>query len=159
MIVLMVGSTIGYAISLWASDTTNVPDTDGQPFFNGNSWIVPYGGGGIPFQSSPQEARNVSMDPAVSQTLYQGSVVYVAAESPAVQQQLQGVLGLFAQRVQLACYGPCSDPNLPEVGCDVPLVVWNSSDTRAVHKNESCVFIEGDYVAVDAFLYRVLGHI
>lgn len=158
MIVLLLGSTAGYAISLIADSDTGVDPTTNGPYFNGNAWIVPAGGLQFALQSSPDEVKNVSVEGSFSLANYQGQAVYIAADSSAIEQELSGVLGAFVQRLQQACYGPCNSTTLPEKDCSSNLIVWHASENRRVYTNASCVFIEGDYVAVDAFLYKLLGY-
>ena len=161
MIVLLLGSTAGYAISLIGNDdgTTQNQNQEIKPYFDGSSWVVPYGSLSFNLQSSPDEARKVLIEGEISSSLYAGRAVYLAVESPVLKQQIGEVLSAFAQRVQEACYGSCDSPDLPEKTCDDSLVVWRASDTNRIYRNASCVFIEGDYTAVDAFAYRVLGYV
>lgn len=157
MIVILLGSTIGYALSLISSDSTGTDLT--EPYFDGNSWIVPYAGYQFSLQTSPGEAAKVPIEGSFSLGDYQGQVVYIDSESESIKQTLGGVLSLNAQRVQEACYGACERPNVPERDCSSPLIVWKGSENRRIYTNASCVFIEGDYVSSDAFLYRLLGYI
>ncbi len=158
MIVILLGSTAGYAISLIGTDSaTNT--LGNEPYFDGSSWIVPYGGGGFRLASSPDEARTVSISEDITSARFQGVTVYLASESDAISQTLTSVVGAFATRVQKACYGSCGTQDLPEKGCQDTLIIWKPGEQRAVYTNQSCVVIEGDIVAVDAFLYRILGHI
>lgn len=158
MIVLLLGSTAGYAISLIGNDDGTTQDKSGKPYFDGSSWVVPYGSLSFNVQSSPDEAKNVLIEGDITSSLYAGRAVYLAVESPVLKQQVGEVLSAFAQRVQEACYGSCDSPDLPEKTCNEPLVVWRAADTNRVYRNASCVFIEGDYAAVDAFVYRILGY-
>lgn len=157
MIVILLGSTAGYAISL-ITDSESDREFITVPYFNGNAWIVPAEGLQFVLQSSPEEARNVSVDGSFSLAQYRGQAVYVAADSEAIQQELAGVFNAFAQRLQRACYGTCDNTALPEKDCTSPLIVWTPGETSRVYANASCVFIEGDYTAVDAFLYQLLGY-
>lgn len=159
MIVLLLGSTAGYAVSLLSSESVSVDGSNGKPFFDGVSWIVPYAGVQFALQASPEEASAVPFEGLFNPSNYYGPVVYIDAENEVIKQKLGGVIGLLAPRVQEACYGSCEQPDLPEKQCDEPLVVWREANTRRIYTDASCVFIEGDYVAVDAFLYRLLGHI
>ena len=157
MIVILVGSTAGYAISLISGDSTPVDQT--QPYFDGNSWIVPYARYQFAVQTSPQEARNVSITGSFSLENFRGQAVYLDSESESIKQLLGGVLSLTAQRVQEACYGSCDRIDVPERDCSSPLIVWRGSSVNRIYTNSSCVIIEGDYTSADAFVYRVLGYI
>ena len=87
---------------------------------------------------------------------YFSKVLYIDSESDAIWQEIASNLGRYAERVQLACYGEC-ERNLPEKDCSENIVVWRDSIESVVYQQENCVIIEGDLMAVDAFLYRVLG--
>lgn len=157
MIVILLGSTAGYAISL-IGDNSSTGTVGNEPYFDGSSWIVPYGGGGFRLASSPDEARTVSVSEDITSARFQGATVYLSSESDAISQTLTSVLSVFATRVQKACYGSCEDQDLPEKGCQDNVILWKPGEQRAVYTNQSCVIIEGDIVAVDAFLYRMLGY-
>lgn len=158
MIGLMVLSSVGYAFSVFSgsnSGTQNQPS--GQPVFDGSSWIVDLGGKKFSFLSSIDDVRNVSFNASVSAGDYSAKSVYLVAESPAVLREIQGVVGPVALRMQEACYGPCNRTDLPEKDCSNQMIIWHASETNRVYQRDSCVFIEGDMRAVDAFLYRLLG--
>lgn len=157
MIVILMGSTAGYAISLFTEDTQTPPTSD-TPYYNGVSWIVPASGRLFALQGSPDDVQNVTLEGTFSASQYQGKTVYIAAASPTIVQEIGGVVAAFAQRVQEACYSDCESSTLPQKDCSSTMIVWIPSETRRVYTNASCTVIEGDYVAVDALLYKILGY-
>jgi hypothetical protein len=88
---------------------------------------------------------------------YQGKTLYLAVENPGIEAELRSTIGVFSDRIQLACYGSC-ELDLPEKDCSANLIVWTDGVGGQVTQGEGCVFIEGDLRAVDAFLYRVFGY-
>lgn len=157
MIVILMGSTAGYAISLFVDDGLTQTPVD-KPYFNGASWIVPASGQLFALQSSPDDVRNVTLEGTFTASNYQGKTIYIAAESPSIVQEIGGVMTFLAQRVQEACYSDCESSTLPEKDCSSTMIVWIPSETRRVYTNASCTIIEGDYIAVDALLYKILGY-
>lgn len=159
LIVLMFGSTLGYAISLIGNRGDTITNDDGKPIYNGQYWVVTKGSQQFYITSALEDSSNVSVDNFISLASYQGKAVFVVADSDVIVQELSGVLSSSASRVQRACYGSCTNPDLPEKDCQggEPLIVWKPAETRRVYTNQSCTFIEGDIVSVDAFLYRLLG--
>ncbi|RMD67659.1 hypothetical protein D6817_00900 [Candidatus Pacearchaeota archaeon] len=96
----------------------------------------------------------VSLTKTISQL--SGQTLYIAADNPAVVNELAQTLGRFAARAQEACYQKC-DKDLPEKTCDDNLIVWRDSEENKVWEEGNCIFIEGDMRAVDALIYKMLG--
>jgi hypothetical protein len=86
-----------------------------------------------------------------------GKPVYISADNSEVFQELASALNTQAERVQRACYGSCENDDLPEKSCNENVIVWTKNETNRVYVKDSCVFIEGDTRAVEAFLYRFFG--
>src|SRR3989344_1207450 len=129
-----------------------------EPVYNGQYWVVNKDGREFFLRTSPQEAANVSVDVSASLDSYRNEIVFVAAQTDVILQELGGVIGAYATRIQEACYGPCIELALPEKECSSTLIVWNASENNKVYQQDKCVFIEGTVAAADAFLYRLLGY-
>ena len=65
-------------------------------------------------------------------------------------------LGRYASRIQEACYGEC-ERDFPEKDCSENLIVFKEMEERKIYQEEKCIFIEGDLLSVDAFLYKIMG--
>ena len=156
LIVLMVGSTAGYAISLFGGNKEEKTSSN-QPTFNGQYWVINYGGKELAFSYSPEEVKQVPINIAFRIGDYQNVPVFIASDSEEIDREIAGIIGLYAERVQKACYGPCNESELPEKDCSSNLIVWNISEENNVYQQNRCVFIEGDIKAVDAFLYKILN--
>lgn len=160
MLFILIASTLGFAFlsNPSANQSSNTQDTSSTStdIQQGNQWIVNQNGQQYSFLNSKESITEIPID--ISPTLYTftGKPLFIVAESEAISNEIIYNLGRHASRVQKACYGKC-DANLPEKYCDENLIIWNSSTERKFSQNESCIFIEGDMLAVDAFLYKALG--
>jgi len=158
LIIVMFGSTLGYAFSLFGenSGSGETPQNLNELHYNGQSWIVERDGRILSFRSGLDEVKDIQI-PAVSLSDYQNQPLYIASDNDLVMQEIASVMQGYASRVQRACYLSCNDSELPEKDCSSNLIVWKASEANAVTKDGKCIFIEGDAGAADAFLYRLLG--
>ena len=154
LVIILLGSTLGYAVSLWTDSPGQLTNDD--IYFDGSRWIVSKNGQMFAFSHSPEETVNVSY--SVQKTLvdFTGKPVFIASESDLIVGEISQVFYPYAQRVQRACYETCS-LDLPEKDCTENLIVWKISENNIVYQQDNCIFIEGNTLAVDAFLYRILG--
>jgi len=155
--VLMLG-TIGYGFSLYSENQPEkqINSNQSKAINVGNQWAVQYGGQDLYFKSAPEDVQEITVETNVSLTKYYQQPLYIASESEEIAYEIYSTLGRYSSRYQSACYGKC-DKNLPEKNCNDNLIVWNASEKNRVYQNSSCVFIEGDIKAVDAFLYKIFG--
>ena len=159
MLGVLLFGTVGYGFSLYAEN--NQPPL-GQQLNNntskvtniGNQWAVQYGDQSLYFKTPPEDAKQISVQINNALVSYSGKPLYIASENQEIEYEISSTLGKYTSRYQSACYGEC-DKNLPEKTCDENLIVWNQSETNRVYQNNSCIFIEGDIKAADAFLYRI----
>jgi len=132
----------------------------GVPGEINGQWYLKYGGDVFPIRTSPEETKDVEIVGVEAGTEAYSGTLYIDSEGDnIVLNEIGSVLGRYFSRIQQACYGGCEE-NLPEKDCEEggeDLVVFRAQDQRKVYKEGSCVFIEGDMVAVDAFLYKVFG--
>lgn len=150
MLLLMLGSTAGYAFFSYTGNS-NSDNGDGGQTADGR-YAAQYNGQQLIFLNSPDSIRNVSVIMLRNIVDYAGKEVYVDAVAP-FDNEIGSTLGLYTQRIQRACYGACKE-DFPEKNCSDNLIVYRKADTNRVYENSSCVFIEGDMKAVDAFLLR-----
>ena len=154
MLFLLVVSTAGYAF-LSGTGTDNSASVDSGI----NNGIGPYsvnlGGQQFSFINSPDKTKDVPVDSGITLDNFYQKPLFIASDSDLVGSEITNNLGKYVSRVQRACYGKC-ELDLPEKNCSDNLIVYKQSDTRKVYQSQSCVFIDGDLVAVDAFLYKVL---
>ena len=150
---LLVMSSAGFAFSLAFGNGNAGGDSSGQTGdINSND-----GGGGSGFlKYSYDDVKNISVEPSISSGLIQGKLVYLAGEDNEAIAELETGISGYAGRIQRACYGSCTQ-DLPEKNCSDTLIVIRNSETQKVTRNESCIFIDGNSQAVDAFIYSLSG--
>jgi len=164
LIFLMVFSIVGFAFighgfgggSVGNSGENSSGTTQGGDFYNGQYWVVNRGGQQFYFTNSFEETSDVPVDTNLTLQKIAGNVLFIDSKDTTILNELSLNLGRYAQRLQPACYGHCKE-DIPEKLCDEQMIVWVESENNKVYQEDKCVFIEGDTLAVDAFLYKILG--
>ena len=158
MLALLLFSTVGFAF-LYRSEDNGAEEKNpsGVVQTGENQWSVKLGDGQVlTFRNSPEDVKDIPIDPSIDMSLYSSGIIYVDANKTLYYQEISYNLGRYVERMQPACYGKCGE-NLPEKNCSDNMIVFRESKLQKVYKQEKCVFIEGDMKAVDAFLYRLFG--
>ena len=129
-----------------------------EDYFNGQYWVTNVEGQIFYFSNplSEIETEQVNFENFGTLSEYLGSVVYVASDNEEIANKLLLNLGRYANRIQPACYGPCEE-DLPEIDCTENLVVYTSSEQNRIYREDKCVFVEGESLTADVFLYKFLG--
>ena len=157
LVVIMFGSTLGYAFSLFGRDTSGGINNEKGLVYNGGFWTITRDDGSVlTFSSSLEDTKDIPVDINVFLEDYYQKPVFIVTNDSLVSLELQRVIGVTAGRIQRACYGPC-DEELPEKSCNEDLIIFRDSEMRKVYQQDKCIFIEGDIKAVDAFLYKLAG--
>ena len=159
MLVILVGSTIGYAFMYYTgSEDSSQTGTGGNEKIRqvGSKWIVNVSGAEFQLSSSPESTANVSVENFISSGHYYGKTVYIDSVSTEITYEIASTVGRFASKVQEGCLGSC-ERNLPEKNCSDYVIVWNRTADDKVYQKENCVFIDGSIKSVDAFLYKLIG--
>lgn len=161
---ILVLGTLGFAFSYNLGD---VSSGLGEPIDQGieeeqviatpSGEVRNFNGQEIRFSIPLEFVTNIRVDTNKDINNFAGKSLYFSGENQAVIQELRNTIGLYATRVQEACYGPCKE-DLPEISCNggENLIVWKSGDSK-IYEDKNCIFIDGDLRAVDAFLYKVFG--
>jgi hypothetical protein len=153
LLLIMLGSTIGFAFLYKGEDSTK---SNSKVVNYGNQWVAQIGDAQFVFSSSPDEMNSTSIILLSSVGQFSGKPLYIDSQNSAFYNEIYSTLGRYAQRVQGACYDSCENSTLPEKTCSDNLIVIKESQKNKVYQNQSCIFIEGDMRAVDSFLYRTL---
>jgi hypothetical protein len=158
MIAILLFSTAGYFSMRDNEDTTN---SNKNVENIGDSWILKYGDQSLRLSNSPESAENVSILMFKNLESYYGKTVYVAYENEVQFYEVASTLGRYTERMQPACYGKC-EKDFPEKTCnDTMIVIKNLNETEPgkskIYEEDNCLFIEGNLVAVDAFIYKIFG--
>ena len=150
-------SSIGYAfLSSDGQGNGGGAQEQGNVSFDGNRWNFLYGQRRISLLNSLEDVKNISIDIDFGIADYSWADFYIASENKGISGEIADNLGPFAGRMQEACYLNCT-LNLPEKNCDSKIIAWRNSAENRVFQNKSCIFIEGDMRAADAFLYKIFG--
>lgn len=153
MLIILVGSTVGFAF-LYRTDSGQVDSVNGQNV--GNGWAYKVGDQTLVFSVPPESIGNVSVNIYSNLNSYYNSILYIDSDNQAVINEVANTLGRYTGKMQLACYGECSE-DLPEKDCTNNIIVWKGSNFNKVYQEDKCIFIEGDLRAVDAFLFEIFG--
>jgi hypothetical protein len=160
MLVILVGSTVGYAFMYYTgSENNSQTGTTGNEKIRqvGSKWRVNVSGAEFQLSSSPESIANVSVENFISSGNYYGKTVYIDSNSNEITYEIASIVGKFAEKVQEGCLGAC-ERNLPEKNCSDYVIVWNRTREDRVYQKENCVFIDGSIRSVDAFLYKLIGY-
>jgi hypothetical protein len=162
---LMVLSSIGYAFLYYqdyneggGSRSTNQTQ---QQTMDGR-WILEVQGQQLVFATSKESVKNISINTFLSLNNLAGKPLYISVENnSAVFYELSYNLQRFVGKSPVeACFGSCEE-DLPEKNCTAGenLIIYRKAENNQVYQNDSCIFIEGDIRAVDAFLYSLFNPI
>ena len=154
LLLILVGSVAGYAFYQRDPSITTSNSSSGKVQELGNQWVLNLNGNNFYFSNSPDSVKNISVNIAFSLQDYSGKVLYISSDNDAVSSEIANTLGLVAQRTQLACYGNCTK-DLPNKDCKDYMVVFNEMNESRIYQKDNCVFIEGEFKAADAFLYKL----
>lgn len=171
--IVLVMSTLGFALQGALSNNANSGSSSGQGTFSYNGfqftnsngvWIL----GNFVFQNSPADVENLSS--AVIGTLndaksYQNAPLYIYSEDTTARIEAYANMGNIAQRVQDACpAGANCTENVPLKTCADNFIIIKASNNSlggSIKQDKGCVYIVGpkkDLVRLtDEFLYKILG--
>ncbi|MCH7568203.1 MAG: hypothetical protein IIA87_02165 [Nanoarchaeota archaeon] len=159
LIFLMVFSVVGFALFSGGSsfsDNQNSNQDQNNFNFNGRYWVFNSGGQEFYFTNPQELTKDIPVNINMNINNYAGVPLYLVSDSDEVLNEISINLARYASRFQIACYKSCEE-DLPEKTCEENLIVWQEGEENKVYQEENCIFIEGDLLAVDAFLYRILG--
>jgi len=157
LLLILFGSTIGFAF-LYKSENTTGTQGNSNVQNIGDKWFAYIGNQQFVFSNSPESSLNstrANIIPDINQ--YSGKPLYIDTESEFIYAEIASTLGRFSERVQYGCYSSCENSSYPEKTCSDNLIVVRQKDMNRVYQNNSCVFVDGDMRAVDAFLYKIMG--
>lgn len=152
---ILVLSSLGYAF-LTAIENPSNQETNNDNLAANGRWTEKYGDQTLSFATSTEAVKDVPVISSLTINDYYTKTVYFDIENTGIASEINYVLGPYLARLQEACYGSC-EKNLPEKSCSDLMIIWKESETNRVYQNQSCLFIEGDMRAADAFLYNLFG--
>ena len=155
LIFIMIFSTAGFA--LLSSNPSN-PIEEEEQNYDGKYWNYNSDGTNFYF-SNPLESideSSINIDKTLND--YLGKELFLDIKNEAFLEELTLNIGRYPSRIQPVCLGEC-EKDLPEKTCEDNLIVWKESKNNLVYQLDNCIFIEGDLVSIDSFLYKILGFI
>ncbi|NPE27051.1 hypothetical protein HNV12_03550 [Methanococcoides sp. SA1] len=175
MIGLLVFSYAGFSMMSAEEGESSVVSELGFDFFRSNGlWKVVIGDEVFAFQNLPSEVEDVDVNLTLEIGDYSGKVLYFVNPGEGVGEVLNNI-DRYVLRYQESCLeqdsgrsvvgGRWSDDlgnlticegDLPVKTCEDNLIVFKQGENM-VYQNGSCVYLQGDIKAADAFLYEVLG--
>ena len=169
MIVLLVGSSLGYSLMSGTGGNKNEVSEMGFDFVrDGGMWKTLIDGEIFAFRYLPSELSDVEVnlsprddsgEPSVELDMYSRQPLYFVNQGEGVGDILAN-LDRYILRYQEACFGNESicEGDLPVKDCNSNLIIFIEENETSVYREDNCVFIVGDVSrGSDAFLYEVLG--
>lgn len=170
MIVLLVGSSLGYSLMSGSGRNSNEVSEMGFDFVRDRGvWKMFIGNELFGFRNLPSAVSNVEVNLSVELGMYKGKPIYFVNSGEGTSEILAN-LDRYILRYQEACFasngmtsaGPGNETicegNLPMKDCDSNLIIFEEGNDTRVYSEDNCVFIVGDAsLGSDAFLYEVLG--
>lgn len=153
MLLLLVLSSVGYAfITQVESGGSGANTSQNGVQYSGNT--INYNGQQITLLNQIDDLKNINVNINFDLNNYYQKPLYIDSLNPGIVSEISSTLGVYTLRAQQACYGKC-DRNLPEKDCSENMIIWKESNESKITQNQNCVFIEGNMVTVDAFLYKI----
>ena len=158
LLFLMVLSTVGYAFfsnpDVGNYDGSVSGDTGLRQY--GDKWIFGPNERPIVLSHSPSESNVTELSFSFGIENYLQEPLFIDSENITALNEIAGVFGYYASRMQEACYLSC-ERDIPEKDCSENIIVFKDSNINSVRQQDKCIFIEGDLRAVDSFVYSLFG--
>jgi hypothetical protein len=165
MIVVMLGSTFGYAFYQLGNkdnvDNSKV-DYNGYKFVNQNDfWLTTIGSYQFMFRYNPTEVEKINTTINYLSS-YSGKPVYVFSEDYVAANEIYTNLGSVVQRFQGACLEDKNCPtDWPIKDCSSNFIIIKKANESRIYQDQNCVFIEGKEgnltQITDEFLFKMMG--
>lgn len=164
MIIVMLGSTFGYAISSLNKDNSASGKIEykGYEFLNKNGfWSTTIGDYEFIFKYNPTEVEKINTNVNYLNS-YSGKVLYFFSQNDGASVEISRNLGNIIQRFQLACpeYANCTQ-DWPTKDCSNNFIIIREANESKITQQENCVFIDGPRENLtkitDEFLFWTTG--
>lgn len=155
LIFLMVFSTAGFALN-GIGGSNDESEYVENVYFDGTYWVYQFGEQQFYFNNKLEDTSKVSVSMSAKLTDFSQQILYIDSENVEAFSGIINNLGRYSSRIQEACYEEC-ERDVPEKDCSENLIIFKEAEERKVYQEDNCIFIGGDLLSVDAFLYRILG--
>jgi len=171
LIVLMIGSSLGFAVVFNGDDSNTNEDNPNSLDYNGVNFVKNQNGFwqfeslGKVFQtySSPELTENTPLDFQLNIDDYSNKPLYYVFDNSSIAlNELQINFGEIVLRQSKACLDQlkCSDENLIVKTCEDNVIIIKPSEEIKAYKEGNCVFIEGNenqqLLLADKLIYNLL---
>jgi hypothetical protein len=167
LLVIMFGSTFGYAISSFNNDNTgnNKINYKGYEFIGENGfWTTTIGSYDFMFKYNPTEVERIEIggDGLRYLSSYSGLPLYLFTEDSGAQVEINRNMANVILRFQGACPEKMNcTQDWPVKDCSNNFIIIREANESRIYQNESCVFIEGPQgnltQLADEFLFWTTG--
>lgn len=165
LIIVMLGSTFGYAISTLNRDDNSGSEKveyNGYEFIGTNGfWATSIGNYQFLFRYNPTEVERIEGELRYINS-YSGVPLYIFTENDGAGVEIYRNLGNVVQRFQGACLEEEGCPeNWPIKDCSNNFIIIKEANESRVYQQENCAFIEGPRENLtqitDGFLFKIIG--
>jgi len=166
LIIVMLGSTFGYAISSLNKDNSgdNKLDYRGYKFVEQNGfWGTTIGNYDFLFRYNPTQVESMEIEGDLNYlTSYSGKPLYVFSEDYVAEVEIYRNLGNIVQRFQGACpEGTNCTEDWPVKDCSNNFIIIKKANESRIYQEQNCAFIEGNAENLtqitDEFLFKITG--
>lgn len=163
LVLIMVLSTVGYAVNQQGSTGTKKITYKGIDFVQQNDyWTATISGIQFIFRYNPQETEEINAYTNISINSYSGKPLYISSDNLDAEAELYRNLDPIILRRQYACLqGQTCTQNYPVKTCQDNIIIIKKAESNSISQQENCVFIEGNQnetiKLIDKFLYKTLG--
>ncbi|MEK6859325.1 MAG: hypothetical protein AABX54_00780 [Nanoarchaeota archaeon] len=168
LMLIMLFSTLGYALNYETKTTTEVVDYKGIKFIKSDSyWNFNSQGQSLITRYNPEETKNISLIGInINLNDYKNKPLYFVGNFQETNNELGRNINTFVLRMQDACLeGENCTSDFPVKSCseDNVIVIKEPYEKikESVYKNEKCIFItanlENQTRFADAVLFKILG--
>lgn len=167
MIVVMLGSTFGYAFYQLGNKDNQIEDIEynGYKFTSQSGfWLTKIGDYEFLFRYNPTEIERIESGGDTLKYLnsYSGQPLYIFSEDYVAEVEIYRNLGYVVQRFQRACpeNTNCTQ-DWPVKDCSSNFLILRKTNESRIYQEENCVFIEGPEQNLtqitDEFLFKIIG--
>ena len=164
LIIVMLGSTFGYAFYQLSGNKTDITkfSYNGYNFLNENDfWTTTIGSYKFMFKYNPSQVERIPAKVNYLNT-YSGAPLYVSSEDYVATAEVYQNLGNIVQRFQGACLNETNcQENWPIKDCSNNFIIIRISNESRIYQDQKCVFIEGKQENItqitDEFLFWTTG--
>ncbi len=170
LVVLMVSSTIGFAVVFNNSPGTNTSEDEkisynGIEFTKGQQGLWEFNVQGSTFTTyySPKDTESIEINLSANINDFAQKPLYFSSTNKEAISEIATNIGRISSRAQEACLNEetCENKELPIKTCSDNIIIILESNETKTYKQDKCIFIESpkeDHLMLsDKLVFRILG--